>query len=82
MRQEYQFLSAEPTNNLCPRTNKDENNMKKRSPIMKVKTIESLKANLKHHHNIGTFVQSSQEFTFKGKPFQRICTKQLSKIRS
>ena len=72
MRQKYLFLSAESKNNLCPRLSKDEIDYENVSPIKKVETVESLKATLKHHHNIGTFVQSSQEFTFIGKPFQVI----------
>ena len=72
MRQKYLLLSAESKNNLCPRLSKDEIDYENVSPIKKVETVESLKATLKHHHNIGTFVQSSQEFTFIGKLFQVI----------
>ena len=70
MRQNYRFVAKNSADNLCAKTMDYESNPKTRSVIKKVETIETLKATLSLHHDIGTFVQSRQEFTLEGKlPF-------------
>ena len=69
MHQKYQFETTEPINNLCPQVEGTEQDHRTNVFIRKVETIESLKATLGLHHDIGTFIQSRQEFSLKGKIF-------------
>ena len=67
IRQNYQFSPTTPDDNLCAKTTDYESNPQTLSVIEKLETIETLRATLSLHHDIGTFVQSRQEFTLKGK---------------
>ena len=60
-------IEKNPADNLCAKTTDYESNPKTRSVIKKLLSIETLKATLSLHHDIGTFVLSRQEFTLKGK---------------
>ena len=62
----YQFQSGKPMYNLCPNLVHEESFHKKSLVIKNVETVESLKATLSLHHDIGTFVQSWQQLTLKG----------------
>ena len=68
MHQNYQFETTEQNiNNLCPQIEDTKQNDRTKIVVKKVETIESLKTTLGLHHDIGTFIQSRQEFTLTGR---------------
>ena len=67
MHQKYQFETTEPINNLCPKIEDTKQDHRTEVFIKKVVTVESLKATLGLHHDIGTLIQSRQEFTLTGR---------------